>query len=312
MDAALRLYPGTESIEPPNEWDINGGSTWTSTLLAEEPTIKGAGLDLGVSVLGPALTQPGSYTKLGNIAQFMDYSNVHIYFGGRNPETGGWGGPDAQGNYYGSIAYNLDLAQIDGAGRPVRATETGYLTTAGIVSSGKVPESVAGTYAPRLLLEFFKHGIKRTYFYELVDDPNTTNSGWGLLRYDLSAKPAFTAISNLLGILQDQPTQFTPGSLQFTLTGNTTGVETLLIQKSNGTFWLAIWLKGCIYDVNALKATPIAPQPVTLSIPGGRVATYIASFASNGQIQGSWPNHSAVQLNVNSNLTMVRISYPGK
>ena len=312
MDAALRLYPGAESIEPPNEWDITGGSTWVSTLLAEEPTIKGAGLDLGVAVLGPALTQPGSYTKLGNIAQFMNYSNLHIYFGGRNPETGGWGGPDAQGNYYGSIDYNLDLAQIDGPGRPVRATETGYYTTAGTVSSGKVPEWVAGTYAPRLVLEFFKHGIKKTYFYELVDDPNTTNSGWGLLRYDLSAKPAFTAISNLLGILQDQPTQFTPGSMQYTLTGNTTGVGTLLIQKSNGTFWLAIWLKGCIYDVNALKATPITPQAVTLSLPGGRVATYIASFASNGQTQGSWPNRSTVQLNVNSNLTMVRIAYPGK
>lgn len=311
MDAGLQLYPGIEAIEAPNEWDINGGSTWVSSLLSEEPTIYGAGQTLGLTTLGPALTQPASYPALGNVSQYSDYNSTHIYFGGRNPETGGWGGPDWLNNYYGSIDYNLDLEQIIGPGHQSIATETGYLTTAGTVHPGQVPEWVAGTYAPRLVLEFFKHGIKRTYFYELVDDPNTTNTGYGLLRYDLSPKPAFTAISNLLTLLRDVNTPFTPGSLQYTLTGNTSGVETMLIQKSNGTFWLAIWLNGCIYDVNALQATPRNPQQVTLTVPDGRLATYIASFASNGHTTGTFPYRSTITLNVSSNLTMVKISNPG-
>jgi hypothetical protein len=312
LEAGLQFYPGVEAIEPPNEWDINGGAQWTTTLLAEEPTIYGAGRDLNLPVLGPALTQVNSYAALGNVAQYMDYSNMHIYFSGRNPETGGWGGPDAEDNYYGSIPFNLDLAAIDSPGKQTWATETGYHTTPGTVKPGEIPESVAGTYAPRTVLESFKRGIKRTYFYELVDDPSSDNSGNGLLRFDLTPKPAYTAIKNLLGILQDNNTQYTPGTLQYTLTGNTSGVETFLVEKSAGTFWLAIWLNGCIYDVNALQATPIAPQQVTLSIPGGRIATYVATFASNGTTQGSWPNAATLNLNVNSNLIMVRIAYPGK
>lgn len=312
MEAGLKLYPGIEAIEPPNEWDICGGSNWVPTLIAEEPTIVAAGHDLGLTVLGPALTQVGSYASLGNISRYMDFNNMHIYFSGRNPENGGWGGPDAQGNYYGSIPYQLDLGQIDAPGLQSFVTETGYITTTGTVTQGEIPESVAAIYAPRTVIEFYKRGIKRTYFYELVDDPNTNGAGYGLLHSDLSPKPSFTAISNLLGILQDQNTQFTPGTLQYTLTGNTKGVETFLIEKSSGVFWLAIWLNGSIYDVNALTPTPIAPQQVTLSISGGRLVNYVAAFQSNGQTQGSWPNKASAQLNVTSGLMLVRIAYSGQ
>ena len=195
FDQALALYPGTEAIEPPNEWDINGGSNWIWSLLTQTPMVTGAGHDLGVPVLGPSLTQPGSFTALGNVSQFMDYNNLHAYFGGRNPENGGWGGPDWANNYYGFIPYELDLAPIDGPGKQSYVTETGYETTTGTPTQNIVPEWVAGTYTPRLVLEFFKRGVKRTYFYELVDDPNSNGTGFGLLHYDLSPKPAFTALT---------------------------------------------------------------------------------------------------------------------
>lgn len=312
LEAGLKLYPGLESIEPPNEWDISGGWDWVYALLAEEPAIYKAGHDMGVTVLGPALTQTGSYGLLGNLSQDMDLNNLHIYFSGRNPENGGWGGPDWAGNYYGSIPFDLNYAQVDGPGRQSVATETGYVTTQGTPQHGQIPEWVAAIYAPRLVLDFFKMGIKRTYFYELVDDPSYAQPGYGLLRYDLSPKPAFTAISNLLSILEDGNAAFTPATLNYTLSGDTSGVETMLVQKSAGQFWLAVWLDGSIYDVNALRPTPIASRPISLSIQDGKVATYMASFGSDGNTQGSSPNQSNLQLNVSSGLTMIRIASPGQ
>jgi hypothetical protein len=310
LEAGLKMYPGVEAIEPPNEWDINGGSNWAWTLQQEEPAIYEAGHELGLTVLGPALVQSGSYFQLGDLAEFMDFNNVHPYMGGRNPETGGWGGPDQSGNYYGSLGYDLDYALGDGPSRSSYATETGYITTS-TPTQNEIPESVEGIYAPRVVLDFFKQGFKRTYFYELVDDPAGVQPGYGLLRYDLSPKPAAVALSNLMGILEDSNTSFTPASLNYTLNGNTSGVETLLIEKSQGQFWLAVWLNGSIYDVNALQSTPVASRQLTLSIPGGRVATSMDSFGSDGNMQSTSLNNANLQFTVSSGLTMIRIAYPG-
>jgi len=305
--AGLQKYPGLESIEPPNEWDIHGGPNWASTLMAEEPAILQAGREMHVPVLGPSLTQPASFIALGSLAQYMDFNNLHMYSGGRNPENGGWGGPDSEGNYYGSVAFELDLSKIDGPGKRSIATETGY-RTASQASQGAIPDSVEAIYAPRLILEHFKKGIKRSYFYELIDDPSNVQPGYGLLKYDLTPKPAFTAIKNLLGILADSNTPFTPADLDYSLTGSTQGVETLLVQKSQGgVYWLAVWLSGSIYDVNALQATPIPPQTVTLILPGGKTANYVGKFDATGQTVSSWPNRSTYTFQATSGVTMIRI-----
>jgi len=311
IEAGLRLYPGVEAIEPPNEWDINGGSNWASTLQQEEPEILQAGRDLGLTVLGPSLAQPESYAELPDLSEYMDFNNLHPYFGGRNPETGGWGGPDQQGNYYGSLSYDLNFANVDGPGRSSFATETGYITTS-TPTQNQVPEWVEGIYAPRLVLEFFKKGFKRTYLYELVDDPSWAQPGYGLLRYDLSPKPAAIALRNLLNILDDNDVDFAPESLNYSLSGNTGGVESLLVQKSAGAFWLAVWIDGSIYDVNALQPTPVPSRRLTLNVQGGRVVTRLTSFGSNGNTQGTPMNNSSLQFTASSGLTMIRIAYPGQ
>src|SRR5208282_3873884 len=264
LESGLQQYPGLEAIEPPNEWDANGGPNWSSTLLAQLPLIKQAGEDLGLTVLGPSLIQTNDAEKLGDVSQYMNVDNMHSYTGGHNPETTGWSNDDSEGNGYGSLAWNLDMVHIYGPNLPAYATETGYQTTS-TPTQNEVPETVAGTYAPRLLLYSFKSGVPKTYFYELIDDPAGTQPGYGLLRYDLSPKPAFTAISNLLQILKDDNTQFAPGSLDYSLSGEMSGVDSLLLQKSNGDFYLNVWLDGSIYDVNSLKATLLAPQALTLT-----------------------------------------------
>jgi hypothetical protein len=306
LEFGLKQYPGLEAIEPPNEWDANGGNDWASTLLAQLPLIKQAGEDLGLTVVGPSLIQTNDAAKLGDVSQYMNFDNMHSYSGGRNPETTGWGDNDAEGNAYGSLAWNLDMVHEYGPNLQAYATETGYQSTNTPVQN-EVPEKVAGTYAPRMALYYFKNGVPRTYFYELIDDPAGAQTGYGLLRYDLSPKPAFTAISNLLQILKDANTQFTPGSLDYSLSGDMNGVESLLLQKGNGDFYLSVWLDGSIYDVNALKATPQTPQQLTLTLPASKSVASVASFNSDGTISESTPNQSIYVLNANSCVTTIRI-----
>ena len=67
-----------------------------------------------------------------------------------------------------------------------------------------IPEDVAGKYVPRVFLEQWQRGIQRTYLYELIDLPTghaVGDSMFGLLRSDFSAKPAYTALTNLLHLL---------------------------------------------------------------------------------------------------------------
>ena len=309
LAADLRLYPGLESIEFPNEWDINGGANWVNSAQVMLPQIWAAGNNLGVPVLGPSLTQASSFSKLGDVSRYMEYANVHDYQGNRNPETPGWGGGvDAQGNGYGSILWNEDMAHEYAPGLPVISTETGFQTG---TSGSTIPETVEGTYAPRVYLARFKRGIRRTYMYELIDSPNGWSS-YGLLRYDLSPKPAYTAIQNLQEMLQDNDTTFTPGKLAYTLSGNTSGVETLLMQKSNGQYWLAVWLNGSIWDVNHGVATSLAPQQVTLTLKKGITASYAAFFQSDGTVTKVSPGTSKYTFNASSCVTMIQIIRPGR
>jgi hypothetical protein len=46
--------------------------------------------------------------------------------------------------------------------------------------------------------EYFRRGIGRTYFYELLDQdtkPADQEANFGLLRHDLSEKPIFSALN---------------------------------------------------------------------------------------------------------------------
>ncbi len=308
IESLLPNYSGVESIEGPNEFDLSGDSNWASDLRAFLPTVWQIGQDTGLAVVGPSLTQPGSYPAVGNISSYMNYGNMHVYWGGRNPETPGWGPYDAENNSYGSLLYNLDEVALDSPGKPVYTTETGYIVTS-TPTVNEIPESVEAVYEPRLLLHAWNTGVKRTYIYELMDDPSSP-AGFGLLRSDLSPRPAYTALETLMGLLSDSASTFTPSSLTYTLSGSTSGVETTLLQKQDGTFWLAIWLNGSIYDVNALTSTPIQPQNVTLTLDSGNRVTNMWSLDDAGNAAQTSPNSSSLNFAINSTVTVLEIGKP--
>lgn len=310
LQSDLKLYPGLESIEAPNECDLNcnskGGVTdWPQRVTAKLQIMKPAAEALGLPVIGPSLTQQSSFPRLGNVSSFLTYGNVHDYNGNRNPETSGWGGGvDEQGKGFGSIAWNRNRAHQYAPNLPVIATEIGYQTGN---KKGTIPETVEGTYIPRLFLASFKRGIVRTYYYELIDQPNGWSS-YGLLHFDLSPKPAYVAIQNLQNLLIDTTDKFTLKPVHYALTGDTTNLESLLVQKSGGEYWLFVWLNGNIWDVDKNVAVRVSDRTVTLKLSDGMTITDTQQFKPDGTVSKSSPKTSTYSFQASSNTLALRIA----
>jgi hypothetical protein len=308
--ALLAAYPGRvtdsfEAYEGPNEYDLSGDPNWATTLntfLAKlHSAVKADAKASKFAIVGPALTQGGSYPRVASSTGAFDESNLHNYFGGHNPGTGGWG---AGG--YGSIAWNLANANGAWPGKPVITTETGYMTN--LSKQDAVPEDVAGKYMPRVFLEQWMHGIKRTYIYELVDETGKDSDEFGMLRSDFSAKPGFNAVKNMLGLLSDPGPAFQAGGLNFKLSGNLTNVHHLLLEKRDGTFYLAIWVEQPSYDVNTRKESSIAAQQVTLQT-GQTMRTDVHRIDAGGNLQTSTLGVGQTQkIEVSDLLTILEIS----
>jgi hypothetical protein len=276
------LAKDVELVEAPNEFDLNGGSNWKSLLLGFLPTVTQIGSTLKVPVLGPSLMNQSSFSALGNIASKMTYNNLHIYFGGRNPGTTGWGSSNSKGDVYGSIAWWLDNAAVDAPGVPSYVTETGYDQVPVTNTPYVVPESVAAVYSVQTVFEMLLHGINRSYIYELMDDPSATTEG--IMNANLTPKLAYTAMKSLTGLLSDPGPSFTPGKLQYTLTGATQNVQQFLMQKRDGSFYLALWVNASIYNPATNKTINLAAQDVTLTLDSAHGVQSIYNFQLNGTV----------------------------
>jgi hypothetical protein len=278
-----------DAIEGPNECDIlgqcgGGGLTGILDGVAVLPALQTAAQNLNVPLVAPSFVLPSSYPLAGNLDSLVNLNTLHVYFGGRNPGSNGWGDYDAQGNSYGSFNYWLDQAAIDAPGKASEIGETGYISFPSTSTPYTVPESVTASYVPRTMLLAFKHGYDKTFFYQLVDDP-TSVQGYGLLRSDFSQKPGFTALANLLSLLSDSGgSNFTPGSLPFTILGGDSNVNHLLLQKSDGSYWLALWLEEPSWDPANVVSLPVAPENIGIQLGSGYQTTTDYQFDSSGNV----------------------------
>jgi hypothetical protein len=295
-----------EAIEGPNEYDDNGGHGWQGRLHAFLPRVAQMGQAANVPVLGPSFVRMESYQAMGNISRYMTYNNLHVYFGGRNPGAQGWGSTDRYGHGYGSMGWWTDSGNMDAPGVPQMITETGYITYPRVNTPYTVPESVAAAYVPRTYLEAFVHGVMRTYSYEMIDEP-VLSKGYGLMHQDLSPKPAFTAIANLTGLLSDRGPGFRTGSLNYSLSGDTANVHHLLMQKRDGSFWLALWIEQSIYNPVNNQVTANPRQEVTLDI-SGPTAHVLHAFDNTGSVSNtSLDNRNSVQIQLTEDVSIVEI-----
>ena len=110
-----------------------------------------------------------------------------------------------------------------------------------------VDEATQATYLPRLFLHQYASGIVRTFDYELFDEGGPPFGAYGLVHADVSPKPAYTALANLLALFADSssPSAGAPvRSLTFALDAPGAEVRHALFAKRDGEMILALWLPG--------------------------------------------------------------------
>ena len=253
------------SFEGINEPDLQGIRGWASlTRDAQKKlyaAVRGDPALKNVKVLGPS---PIWKTKdLGDLSRYMDYGNAHPYPGGKMPT----------GSEYGqSTKATMKTVARNSGTKPVMFTETGYHNALKTDNDhAPTSEAAAAKYLPRMLLEHFNMGVPRTYLYELIDSRSkgrTTDpeASFGLLRSDGSEKPAFRAIESLTNLLADSDAPFSPDALNVALSGDTNDVHYTLLQKRDGTFYLALWLEKESWDRDARENVQVPSQNVTVKL----------------------------------------------
>lgn len=267
-----RLLGSVVSIGAPNEPDQQGVSQWVerTRIFQRElwSRVKGDPALSHLPVVGPAVVHHANRPALGDLSAWLDLGNMHPYPGGGTP------------------LHNLEderrRAVPISAGKPLVATEAGYhsdFTT----NSGHHPasERAIAVYTPRLALEGFRGGVVRTFIYQLADPwpqgeqpPNVSalENSFGLLRGDLTPKPSFLALRNLLRVVNARSAPVaTPGGLRFGLRGAPPDIRRLLLRSADGSFSLVLWREVSVWDRLARKDLAPAADPFEVVL-GERIA----------------------------------------
>jgi hypothetical protein len=257
-DALAVLPAGVAAFEGPNELDATGDPRWPATLTAYMPALDDAVRRRapGVPVIGPSFIRPGSRAQLPD--GLPGLLNGHPYPGGKPPEE--------------PLEVALDELGPGAIRRGVVFTETGY-HDAVRATEGQPPasEEAAGVYLPRLLLTAFAAGVRRTFVYELLDevpDPGLTNpeQHFGLLRADLSPKPAFMAIRTLLAAVRSTPGPGRRARLAWRVrVDESDDVRRLTLVRPDGSRVLVLWRASSVWDRDARRPLAVADTRAELT-----------------------------------------------
>ncbi len=308
-----RLRDAVISVEAPNEPDVEGGvPDWIGQTRAYQQqlyaSVKGDPGLAHLAVIGPAVVHHANRPLLGDLSSFMDRGNMHPYPGGGTP------------------LHNLEderfRAAPISAGKQLVATEAGYHSDLG-TTSGHHPtsERAAGVYIPRLALEGFRGGVERTYIYELADvwseserqarGVSLLENSFGLLRADLSPKPAFLGLRNLLRAAGgDSAPVPSPGALRYGLDGAPPDLRQLLLRAADGTFALVLWREVSVWD--RLARQDLAPAADQLDVVLGEPLSLAQRFdpVESEAERGRWPNPTRIPVELAGAPVVLRLTPP--
>jgi hypothetical protein len=147
-------------------------------------------------------------------------------------------------------------------------TETGYHTCETCTASPGVSMQAQAKYLARLPFEYMNRGVYRVNLYQLLDEGTSTTSRedhWGLIKVGNTVKPSFTTLKNIITLLEDPGVAFTPGNLDYALTGALASTHSILLQKRDGTFDLVLWQEVSSYTVSSKTNTSPAADAVTVT-----------------------------------------------
>jgi hypothetical protein len=295
------------SIEGPNEYDLQGDPNWVSTLRTYTRElwegVKARPKLASIPVVGPSIVTRADMAAAGDLSAWEDYGNTHTYLSGDLPER--------ESTWSGELA----AAAKNSGSKPVQVTETGYHNAINSPTSGHQPasEKAAAIYMPRLFLENFRRGsTARSYSYELLDQRNDPaksdlEAAFGLLRNDLSKKPAAVAIERLIGLLSDKGPSFTPSSLSYSVEGAPSTAQQLLLQKRDGTLYLVLWNRVSVWNVSTRTDIdpPDVPITVKLNQPIASAEVFEPNVSASAVATAAKP--SSLKLNLSERVSVIKL-----
>jgi hypothetical protein len=302
------------SLEAPNEYDVSHGSDtdWVGNIrnysILLYTKAKADEMLRNLPVIEPSLTSLEAYKAVGNLDQYINYVNLHMY------QWGYWPGTDRWDNKNGtpSITWYLNdlVPQQSPSGKRVQSTETGYQDD---IQNDGLSEEADGKYTARIFTEFFRRSIYRTYRYELVNQDIPGKEGaFGLLRGDLSEKPSFRAVKNLITTLSDKGPDFEPGALNYVLNGSMANVRQILFQKRNDNFYLMVWMEVSSWGFNAhIDLYPLQQQVILTLQDGNRISSamlYTFNNSADVNICNLTINNNQVIFNVTDKINILKLS----
>jgi len=300
--------PYIDFVEPNNEYDSYASKdpNWVSHLVDElkrlYSTVRANPSYNGIVVLGPALRSQYLYPKLGNLTPIADDGNLHNATCNQNPGTST------------DIGIKANIALVHASTtKPVWTTETGYSDA--MSRSCGLPDDIIAKYDPRMIAQRFIAGEPRTYFYQFADMPSDPEFGaTGLLYSSGQPKPQYTSLSNMIALLSDPGPSFETSRLQYAISGNTTNVEHILLQKRDGTYVILLWLEVPSWkSVNAANVggerLAISPQSVTLTFASKPSRASLYQYGPNQNLisQTQTSNTSAITINVTDSISFLEI-----
>ncbi len=240
MQASLNLMPQLASqsiltsIEGPNEEDDTYAAGLGNTLTIAADFQKNNLWQLGQQLHLPVINMSfgagwtaangwiGDYGSVGDLANYATYGNAHIY-----PTSGQT--PD-------STIQRIDgLAKLADSTDPVVATEVGWDRNQGY------SQQTVAKFVLDAAMDGIKDGNVQTYFYSLFDDGS---GAFGLMNQNGTPMAAGTALHDLTTLLADNAANastFTTGSLSYSLAHTTSNDNSLLFEKSDGSWWISLW-----------------------------------------------------------------------
>jgi hypothetical protein len=322
-DAKNTLRSSLDALEGANEPDLSSYRGWADATRVCQYWVNrlakdwSYGAPLVSSVLGPAMGGASeSHNDLDTLTDRLDAGTSHCYPGGQTPSLG---------NYGRTLVDCLTDTRVNSGTKPIYATETGYHDAVNCSGSGcshpPASQRAIAIYLPRLFFEYARAGVARTFLYELVDEfPDASRSNaernFGLFENDWSYKPSATALRNLIGLL-DSPGASPRTPLGYTLTNTAdpdgTGprgpVRDLLLQKGDGSWWLALWQDSRVWDQIARLDidNPAARVEVTLDRTASSVTRYRPTYGP-GSV-GGLTNVQSFSADVGDDVLLLKIAH---
>jgi hypothetical protein len=300
------------SVEAPNEPNLTGDPNWIQhareyqqrlfTRVNSDPALA------GLPVLSPAVGYPATTNQLGDLTAWADKGNFHPY-------------PSAFQPFHDLSVLKFQAAGATGS-KPLVATESGYHTDLG-TTGGNLPvsERASALYSPRLVLEGFRGGVERTYFFQLADpwtDANKppsvplTENRFGLLRADLSRKPAFLSVRNLLRAVDgDSAPVASPGGLHLGFESAPGDLRQLLLRSADGTYSLVLWRAVSVW--NATSRVDLFPASERVEVALGDRISLARRFnpVDSAEEQQRWTSPSRLGVDVGGGPVVLKLTPRG-